>query len=418
MQESAMVPTEGWQGFSPSDVAAVRHWFIETEGSYTGPIEASDIERRWCEGEADERTLVWTEGMAEWQPMGDVPDFMYLALEKRAPPAPSLAQPSWQTTEAASLTSLVQTELDVLAASPTSSSDSLPAGLPIVVPQGRDPFARWWTERRRSPQPTPWPVESWRSWAAFRRSNLAMRVGFGTLSAMAVLVLVASLVQWSRSSGVTGRSKLVAAHDPRAPSTAQSALVSDLALVPIVPPQVSATPASAADTEANRPAPEAKATPGETPASAERLQASSRGGEDPEPVAAASRVAPQERSVRASPSSVADADETPALAPGTSGRPLTPQEVVAATRDQVSSLVPCVRQARLDGSLDARRYTFVLDWSIRADGKVVSPVLKVPPELDGSDLVRCFVSAMHEWRFRPSGETFKVTNFPLPVTVR
>lgn len=51
-------------------------WYYEVSGSQQGPIEASEVHRRLSSGELSGQTLVWREGMANWLPLGQVPELM------------------------------------------------------------------------------------------------------------------------------------------------------------------------------------------------------------------------------------------------------------------------------------------------------------------------------------------------------
>lgn len=403
MQDTGTYENDSWQSLAPSELAAVRHWFIESEGSYIGPMEVGEIERLWRTGEINEQTRAWTDGMPDWQPIGDVPDLMFLAAEVRQLPAALAPVPEWQTTQAASLSSLVEFELTSLTTRETTTptDPGLPGDLPVIQPAaGPDPFARWWTERRPPPDATPWPRDPWAGRVSATRER-PRRIGVIAAIAAAVViggslgVVVARPYAGKVRQLLAGRptpAASVAAAPPRAHVPAPDApLAAVTPPVAVTPPADPATESRKAETqrpvEARRPAP----APRPRAVAAARLR--------PAPVPAAQAPAP-------------------APAPAVSLAALTAQEIVAATRGQLQGLAGCVQKARAVGDIQPQKYTFLLDWHVRADGSVSRAVLKGPGDMVGSPLARCFEAAMRGWRYRASADDFDVTNFPLPVTVR
>jgi len=400
MQDTGTYENDSWQSLAPSELAAVRHWFVESEGSYIGPMEVAEVERLWRTGEINEQTRAWTDGMPDWQPIGDVPDLMFLAAEVRQQPAALAPVPEWQATKAASLSSLVEFELTSLTTRDTTApaDPSLPGDLPVIQPvAGPDPFARWWTERRPAPDATPWPKDPWAGRVSATRER-PRRIGVIAAVAAAVVIggglgIVVARPYASKVrhllSGKTTPAATVAAVPPKTHVPEPDAPLAAVTPPPVTRPADPATEAHAAEAprpiEARRPAPTAK----------------------PRAVAAA-RVRP----------APAPAAEAPAPTPTVSLAALTAQEIVVATRGQLQGLAGCVQKARAVGDIQPQKYTFLLDWHVRADGGVSRAVLKGPGDLVGSPLARCFEAAMRGWHYRASADDFDVTNFPLPVTVR
>jgi hypothetical protein len=399
MQDSGTYENESWQSLAPSDLAAVRHWFVESDGSYIGPMEVGEVERMWRAGEIGEQTRAWTDGMPDWQPIADVPDLMYLAAEVRQHPATPPPAPEWQTTKAASLSALVEAELTALSTRevPAQHDPSLPGDLPVIEPvAGADPFARWWTERRPPADPTPWPKDPWAARAA--TSDRRPR-RMGVLAAVAAAVLVGGGLGIVVARPYAGRVRqmlfekthpAVAAVPPRAHVPEPEA-----PLAAVTPPAVTRPAATPTETHA------AEATEARRPTETRR-------------------PAPRPRAVAAARPRLAAAEPAPApaAAPSVSLAPLTAQEIVAATRGQLQGLAGCVQKARAVGDVQPQKYTFLLDWHVRADGSVSRAALKGPADVLGSPLAKCFEMAMRTWRYRASADDFDVTNFPLPVTVR
>jgi hypothetical protein len=55
--------------------AAVREWHYDMRGEARGPVSADAIRRGLAQGKIDGMTLVWREGMEEWQAISEVPMF-------------------------------------------------------------------------------------------------------------------------------------------------------------------------------------------------------------------------------------------------------------------------------------------------------------------------------------------------------
>jgi hypothetical protein len=102
---------------------------------------------------------------------------------------------------------------------------------------------------------------------------------------------------------------------------------------------------------------------------------------------------------------------------GPRARKLTRDVIVATVRKQMSSLVPCIKRARVAGEIVPGRHTFVLDWVVEPGGAVSRPSLKGPAAVLRSSLPACFAAQMGGWKFPRTGERTPVSRFPLPVTV-
>ncbi|MGY8659191.1 MAG: DUF4339 domain-containing protein, partial [Verrucomicrobiales bacterium] len=48
-------------------------WFYGKEGQQYGPIDEATLRARISTGEVGPKDLVWTEGMAKWTPLQEVP---------------------------------------------------------------------------------------------------------------------------------------------------------------------------------------------------------------------------------------------------------------------------------------------------------------------------------------------------------
>ncbi len=67
-------------------------WYFARGGVRTGPVPKEELDRQARTGGLIPSDLVWTEGMAEWQPAGSVPG-LFPEGEPAAPPVPSMPPP-------------------------------------------------------------------------------------------------------------------------------------------------------------------------------------------------------------------------------------------------------------------------------------------------------------------------------------
>ncbi len=68
-------------------------YHVLIEGEQKGPYEASSVARMIEHGEIDQATLVWTVGMADWQPAESVPELAAPIAGPTVPPPPLTAGP-------------------------------------------------------------------------------------------------------------------------------------------------------------------------------------------------------------------------------------------------------------------------------------------------------------------------------------
>jgi GYF domain 2 len=80
-----------------------RQWYYAKGGQQVGPVAFEEVRGLAAGGQLSRSDLVWTEGMAEWQPASKVPDLMPSAVAAAAPvpsPAPASAAPTIQIADA------------------------------------------------------------------------------------------------------------------------------------------------------------------------------------------------------------------------------------------------------------------------------------------------------------------------------
>ncbi|MEY2746107.1 MAG: hypothetical protein RL112_1149 [Planctomycetota bacterium] len=83
-----------WSAY-PASSMALDAWYMALGGHQIGPVPAAQVAANLENGTADARTLVWRAGMAQWTPLGDIPEFAAasragsrLGASAGAPPPP------------------------------------------------------------------------------------------------------------------------------------------------------------------------------------------------------------------------------------------------------------------------------------------------------------------------------------------
>lgn len=62
-------------------------WYFESNGTQQGPEETAQIQQRLSSGELSGATLVWREGMGDWTPLSQIPEFSPTAAVAPQPQA-------------------------------------------------------------------------------------------------------------------------------------------------------------------------------------------------------------------------------------------------------------------------------------------------------------------------------------------
>lgn len=73
-----------------------KQWYVGANGAQLGPMLTSDVVAQFKQGKLDGNAYVFTQGMANWTPIKQVPDFNALFMAAPAPPptAPPVGAPS------------------------------------------------------------------------------------------------------------------------------------------------------------------------------------------------------------------------------------------------------------------------------------------------------------------------------------
>ncbi|MBN1961684.1 MAG: DUF4339 domain-containing protein [Deltaproteobacteria bacterium] len=432
-QDNEVHENPSWQSMQPAEQAAIHRWFVENDGSYIGPVEISEVERLWQTTEINEQTRVWTEGMVDWQNIADVPELMYLTVTPTTTQKNNTvsAPQSWKSLEVSSLANLVDTELDSIF---VKDQQQLPEhqvadDLPVIEAVGaRDPFGNWWSERpipqdttrRQSHRITRWFTDPWHIKIKGQRD---IRRLYWLLGVTATLTVIASSTLALNAMGIIAIGRCV-------PETALASSNEIMPLAAVLPSTntasmvgVSSNAGLANTAKANSSALSGVAASASAVGAKEVVKTSNEEKEVKTNNQQNNKLVNSINNKSEPATKHVSKKRSRSINKDISGRqankdPLTPKEVLIATKNQVRSLAPCLKQARKNGELEAKRYNFVLDWQIKANGRVAGARLKSPAEILPTTIASCFKTAMRQWHYRASGEDFAVSNFPIPVNVR
>lgn len=98
---------------------------------------------------------------------------------------------------------------------------------------------------------------------------------------------------------------------------------------------------------------------------------------------------------------------------------LSKKDIVDGVRANAKTVMGCLKRARKKGEIVPGTHKVILDWTIKADGKVVLPEFKGPVNLMSTSLPACFEASMLQWTFAESRKGAPIRNYPFgPFTVR
>ena len=126
---------------------ADQSWFFAAQGQQQGPYPEAQLRGFIANGTVTAETLVWTEGMANWQKAGDVPGLMSGASGRPAVPG-SGAFPA----SAVPVGGQLSVDLSIWALLGRSLLFFIGLMLVIPAPWAATSFFRWFIERLRVPQ--------------------------------------------------------------------------------------------------------------------------------------------------------------------------------------------------------------------------------------------------------------------------
>jgi predicted Zn finger-like uncharacterized protein len=133
-------------------------WWVAIEEQPVGPVGLEVVQHHWDQGEIGPESLVWYAGLAEWTPIGSVPELHGLLTGGHPPvhapiprpaaqPAPQAAAPAapeeeWRPSAASALAALEEPEFKAAVAAAAHAADEAPPGTtpsPDTGPIGVDP---------------------------------------------------------------------------------------------------------------------------------------------------------------------------------------------------------------------------------------------------------------------------------------
>lgn len=386
-------------------------WHAALAEQEVGPLALAEVERLWEDGALVRDSMVWKEGMSDWQPLTEVEELAYLlasypqassgnqakGTETGDPAAASAGNASgwkaaaaaapgdgseWKPAAAKDLSALVSGELaqQLAAAEKEESPPAAAAGLP--APNAPNPD--WLASPVQShPAEGSWRLPQVKPQRRLRAVHLLLG-GLASSAATGVVVLVVLLL---RQSPVQ---VMVSAPAPVLSSAAPAGGVSS--------PAIAGGPAAV---------PAAKAGP-----AAEAADGRHRGAKGSKEKRLAEKAA---RSAAASGGGGGGGGKD-GLDDLVSDKPtkdkLTPDDVKAGVKTNMANLLECLKAARAKGEISPGQHTLVLDWQIQPNGSVTNGQLKGPPNVLGTSLPACFAARMRSWKFPSSRSATPIRNFP------
>jgi hypothetical protein len=127
---------------------ADRPWFFASQGQQQGPYPEAQLREFIANGKVTAETLVWTEGMANWQKAGEIPGLLAGAAGPAASPHSSVALTTGGGPDGQSLS----VDFSIWALLGRELILSIGTMLVIPAPWVATSFYRWFIERLRVPQ--------------------------------------------------------------------------------------------------------------------------------------------------------------------------------------------------------------------------------------------------------------------------
>jgi hypothetical protein len=179
---------------------ADRSWFYASEGQQRGPVPEAQLRELIWGGKIAADTLVWTDGMANWQKAGEIP-----GLLSGGSGPPSIPRSNVSLTAGGSASEqFLSADLGVWALLWRSLVVVLSFLIVIPVPWAVTMFCRWFVSCLRVPQHgqlafTGRPMELWWYWAVVALSIVAPLADYDYLGLLLVPIQVLAywfLLKW------------------------------------------------------------------------------------------------------------------------------------------------------------------------------------------------------------------------------
>lgn len=125
-----------------------RSWFFASEGKQQGPYPEVQLREFVTRGTVTAETLVWSEGMADWQKAGDIPGFLSGVSGPPAVPLSGVPPATGSTTSGQSLSA----DFSIWVLLGRALLFSIGIMLVISAPWAATGFYRWFIEHLRVPR--------------------------------------------------------------------------------------------------------------------------------------------------------------------------------------------------------------------------------------------------------------------------
>jgi predicted Zn finger-like uncharacterized protein len=129
-------------------------WWVAIADQPVGPVALEVVQHHWDAGEIGPESLVWYAGLAEWSPLGSVPELHAYLSGTLPPPGPEAPdapaatdtapppEPEWRPGAASALAALEESEprpsVSSSPARPTVPAEVAPSAPPAATPPPRD----------------------------------------------------------------------------------------------------------------------------------------------------------------------------------------------------------------------------------------------------------------------------------------
>jgi len=403
---STPLPTPADEGAEAEDE---RIWFVAINDVQVGPVTLAELEEKFSAGEVNGASLVWRGGWEDWEIARISSELSYLVEMYEGESGPTAAEPvespvfepatilfdsfaeeepprervGWAPSAASELSNLAAEELNV--------SESWPKGEAPVAGSVEAPLEALEQDIPdfRTPQELPSPPR--------RRSG----PGWGWLLVAGGVVAggwlmqepgrVDALVEVIKGASVKPSSPVVTKEAP-APSPS-APVVEVIKLPPKASPKIT----------------KVRANPKPPSGKPAVRQPAARPARPAKPRKVSSPSAPKTSAL----DSVFESSQASVK------ERLSKKDIVDGVRANARTVMGCLKRARKKGEIVPGTHKVILDWTIKADGKVILPEFKGPVNLMSTSLPACFEASMLQWTFAESRKGAPIRNYPFgPFTVR
>lgn len=386
-------------------------WFVAINDAQVGPVTLAELEEKFSAGEINGDSLVWRAGWADWELARISNELSYLVEMYEVESGPTALEPvetpvfepsailfdsfaeeeppregvGWAPSAASELSNLAAEELNVPEPSPEGEAgpgDTPEA--PLALSEQDLPDFKTPQELPASP-----PGRSGAGWGWLLVAGVVVAGGWLMLEKGRGDALLKAMQGAPVESSSPEVAKVAPAPAPSAP------VVEVIRLPPKVPSKVSSkVPPKVTKIRSNP-----KPSPGKPAVRQPGARPSRR-----------AKPAPPRKSAL---DSVFDSSQVSVK------ERLSKKDIVDGVRTNARTVMGCLKRARKKGEIVPGTHKVILDWTIKADGKVIVPEFKGPVNLMSTSLPACFEASMLQWTFAKSRKGAPIRNYPFgPFTVR